>query len=89
MIYGGVSQRNQEKALNQGVDVLIATPWKITRSYGSRARSTLDKVKFFVLDEADRMLDMGFVHDVRRIMITVPKLRQTMLFSATIPNERF
>lgn len=86
VIYGGVSQRNQEKALNQGVDVLIATPGRLLDLMG-QGLVHLDKVKFFVLDEADRMLDMGFVHDVRRIMITVPKLRQTMLFSATIPNE--
>jgi len=86
VIYGGVSQRNQEKALNQGVDVLIATPGRLLDLMG-QGIIHLDMVKFFVLDEADRMLDMGFVHDVRRIMVTVPKIRQTMLFSATIPNE--
>jgi ATP-dependent RNA helicase RhlE len=86
VIYGGVSQRNQEHALNRGVDVLIATPGRLLDLMNQRI-VRLDHIKFFVLDEADRMLDMGFIHDVRRIVTTVSKERQTMLFSATIPNE--
>jgi ATP-dependent RNA helicase RhlE len=86
VVYGGVSQRNQETALNKGVDVLIATPGRLLDLMGQRLVN-LEHVKFFVLDEADRMLDMGFIHDVKRIVMSVPKTRQTMLFSATIPNE--
>lgn len=86
VIYGGVSQRNQEHALNRGVDVLIATPGRLLDLMNQRIVK-LDHVKYFVLDEADRMLDMGFIHDVRRIVLSVSKERQTMLFSATIPNE--
>ena len=86
VVYGGVSQRNQETALNKGVDVLIATPGRLLDLMGQHLVN-LDHVKFFVLDEADRMLDMGFIYDVKRIVMSVPKARQTMLFSATIPNE--
>jgi ATP-dependent RNA helicase RhlE len=86
VVYGGVSQRNQETALNKGVDVLIATPGRLLDLMGQHLVN-LDHVKFFVLDEADRMLDMGFIYDVKRIVMSVPKTRQTMLFSATIPNE--
>ena len=86
VVYGGVSQRNQETALKKGVDVLIATPGRLLDLMGQQLIH-LDHVKFLVLDEADRMLDMGFIHDVRRIVSCVPTQRQTMLFSATIPNE--
>ncbi|TNF08816.1 MAG: DEAD/DEAH box helicase, partial [Bacillota bacterium] len=86
VIYGGVSQRNQETALNKGVDVLIATPGRLLDLMDQRLVN-LDSVKYFVLDEADRMLDMGFIYDVKRIVYAVPKERQTMLFSATIPQE--
>lgn len=86
VIYGGVSQRNQETALNKGVDVLIATPGRLI-DLMNQGLVHLDQVEFFVLDEADRMLDMGFIHDVKRITSKIPTKRQTMLFSATIPNE--
>lgn len=85
-IYGGVSQRNQEIALRKGVDILVATPGRLLDLLNQRL-IRLDEVKYFVLDEADRMLDMGFIHDVRKIAALVPKDRQTMLFSATIPKE--
>jgi ATP-dependent RNA helicase RhlE len=86
VIYGGVSQKNQEIALKKGVDVLIATPGRLL-DLMNQGLVHLDYVKFFVLDEADRMLDMGFIHDVKRIVTSIPKIRQTMLFSATIPKE--
>jgi len=86
VIYGGVSQRNQETALNKGVDILIATPGRLI-DLMNQGLVHLEKVEFFVLDEADRMLDMGFIHDVKRITDKIPRKRQTMLFSATIPNE--
>ena len=86
VVYGGVSQRGQEKALNRGVDVLIATPGRLLDLLGQKLID-LSKVAYFVLDEADRMLDMGFVHDVRRVVVSIPKTRQTALFSATIPKE--
>jgi ATP-dependent RNA helicase RhlE len=86
VIYGGVSQRNQEIALKKGLDVLIATPGRLI-DLMNQGLLTLSDVKFLVLDEADRMLDMGFIHDVKRIVKLVPEERQTMLFSATLPKE--
>ena len=86
VVYGGVSQKHQETALHRGFDVLIATPGRLIDLMNQRLVN-LNSVKYFVLDEADRMLDMGFIHDVRRIMVSMPTKRQTMLFSATIPNE--
>ncbi|MHB1845353.1 MAG: DEAD/DEAH box helicase [Deltaproteobacteria bacterium] len=84
VIYGGVGQRPQEDALRRGVDLLIATPGRLIDLMG-QGFARLGSVEIFVLDEADRMLDMGFVHDVRRIVASVPRVRQTLLFSATIP----
>ncbi|MBM7453206.1 ATP-dependent RNA helicase RhlE [Acholeplasma morum] len=86
VIYGGVSQKNQEKALNRGVEVLIATPGRLL-DLMDQGLITLQHVKYFVLDEADRMLDMGFIRDVRKIVTYIPKTRQTALFSATMPKE--
>lgn len=86
VIYGGVSQRPQEVAIHKGMDVLVATPGRLL-DLMNQGLIKLDGIKYFVLDEADRMLDMGFIHDVRKIVSVVPKERQTMLFSATIPNE--
>ncbi|RJP57562.1 MAG: DEAD/DEAH box helicase [Ignavibacteriales bacterium] len=86
VIYGGVSQKNQEVALKKGLDVLIATPGRLLDLMNQKL-VFLDTIEYFVLDEADRMLDMGFINDVRKIVSTIPKERQTMLFSATIPNE--
>jgi ATP-dependent RNA helicase RhlE len=83
VIYGGVSQHRQEIALRAGPDLVVATPGRLLDLMQQRL-VRLDGVTHFVLDEADRMLDMGFVHDVRRIVATLPPVRQTLFFSATI-----
>jgi ATP-dependent RNA helicase RhlE len=83
VIYGGVSQRGQELALRAGPDIVVATPGRLLDLMQQRLIA-LDAVTHLVLDEADRMLDMGFVQDVRRICATLPARRQTLLFSATI-----
>ena len=84
VIYGGVSQYRQEIALRDAPDILVATPGRLLDLMQQRL-VRLDGVTHFVLDEADRMLDMGFVHDVRRVTAALPARRQTLLFSATIP----
>jgi ATP-dependent RNA helicase RhlE len=86
VLMGGVSQRKQEEALARGCDVLVACPGRLLDLMGQKLVS-LETLEVFVLDEADRMLDMGFVHDVKRIARHVPKDRQTLLFSATMPPE--
>jgi ATP-dependent RNA helicase RhlE len=86
VIFGGVSQKPQTNTLRAGVDILIATPGRLLDLIGQKYIN-LSQVKYFVLDEADRMLDMGLVHDVKRIITQLPKVRQTMMFSATMPNE--
>ena len=86
VIFGGVSQVPQVETIERGVDILIATPGRLWDLMGQKIVK-LDKVEFFVLDEADRMLDMGFFPDVKRIVKFLPKKRQTLLFSATIPAE--
>ncbi|WP_346694439.1 DEAD/DEAH box helicase [uncultured Alistipes sp.] len=86
VIFGGVSQRPQVEELARGVDLLIATPGRLLDLIGQGFIS-LDAVRHFVLDEADRMLDMGFIHDIRRILPLLPARRQTLLFSATMPPE--
>jgi ATP-dependent RNA helicase RhlE len=86
VVFGGVNQARQVRALERGVDVLVATPGRLLDLMDQRLVSLLD-LTVFVLDEADRMLDMGFVHDVRRIAAAVPKRRQTLLFSATMPES--
>ena len=86
VIYGGVGQNPQVKAMQAGVDVLVATPGRLWDLMG-QGHVKLDRLEAFVLDEADRMLDMGFIHDVRRIVAKLPARRQTMLFSATMPTE--
>jgi ATP-dependent RNA helicase RhlE len=86
VIYGGISQRPQVVALNMGVDILIATPGRLLDLMNQRFVK-LGNVKFFVLDEADHMLDMGFINDVKKIIAEIPAQRQTMLFSATMPAE--
>ncbi len=86
VIFGGVSQKSQTDALRSGVDVLIATPGRLLDLMDQRYVK-LDHIKFFVLDEADRMLDMGFIHDVKKIIARLPQKRQTLFFSATMPNE--
>jgi ATP-dependent RNA helicase RhlE len=86
VIYGGVSQRPQTDALKAGVDILIATPGRLLDLMHQRFVD-LRHVHLFVLDEADRMLDMGFIHDVKKIVAKLPVKRQTMMFSATMPPE--
>lgn len=86
VIFGGVSQFNQVNALRRGVDILVATPGRLLDLLNQRHLSLQD-IQFFVLDEADRMLDMGFVHDVKRIIARLPAQRQTLFFSATMPPE--
>ena len=86
VIFGGVSQFNQVNALRRGVDILVATPGRLLDLLNQRHIS-LNEIKFFVLDEADRMLDMGFVHDVKRIIGKLPVQKQTLFFSATMPGE--
>jgi len=85
VIFGGVNQSRQIKVLNQGVDILIATPGRLLDLIKQKKLS-LSTVSFLVLDEADRMLDMGFIKDVRKIISMIPKERQTMFFSATMPK---
>jgi ATP-dependent RNA helicase RhlE len=85
-IIGGVSQNPQIKCLAKGLDVLVATPGRLLDLAGQR-HIDLSEVSVLVLDEADRLLDMGFVRDVRRIVAQTPKTRQSLLFSATMPNE--
>ena len=84
-VFGGVKPRKQEQALHAGVDIVVATPGRLLDlMQGGHARFA--DLEFLVLDEADRMLDMGFLPDVRRILARLPKQRQTMLFSATLPR---
>ena len=85
VIYGGVPQSKQVRILNQGVDILVATPGRLLDLVQQR-KMTLSNVSYLVLDEADRMLDMGFVKDVKKIVAMVKKERQTMFFSATMPK---
>ena len=86
VIFGGVSQKSQTDAIKAGVDILIATPGRLLDLMQQRYIS-LQHINLFVLDEADRMLDMGLGHDVKRIISKLPRARQTMLFSATMPPE--
>src|SRR5882757_6570337 len=86
VIFGGVSQLNQTNILRRGVDILVATPGRLLDLI-SQGFIDLKYLKIFVLDEADRMLDMGFIHDVKRIITKLPVKRQTLFFSATMPPE--
>jgi ATP-dependent RNA helicase RhlE len=86
VIFGGVSQMNQTNSLKRGVDILIATPGRLL-DLMTQGYIKLDKLQTFVLDEADRMLDMGFIHDVKRVIAKLPAKRQTLFFSATMPPE--
>lgn len=86
VIFGGVNQRPQVNALRNGVDIIVATPGRLTDLMQQRLVD-LTAISFAVLDEADRMLDMGFIEPIRRIMKAIPTKRQTMLFSATMPQE--
>jgi ATP-dependent RNA helicase RhlE len=86
VIYGGVSQHGQTIALKNGIDILIATPGRLLDLIGQQFVN-LQNIQFFVLDEADRMLDMGFIHDVKKIIQKLPAKRQSLFFSATMPPE--
>ncbi|MEO6812865.1 MAG: DEAD/DEAH box helicase [Ginsengibacter sp.] len=86
VIFGGVSQFHQTNELRRGVDILIATPGRLLDLMSQRFVN-IQHIKTFVLDEADRMLDMGFIHDVKKIIARLPEKRQTLFFSATMPPE--
>lgn len=86
VIFGGVNQSSQVRKIKAGVDVLIATPGRLL-DLSNQKHVDLKNVKYFVLDEADRMLDMGMIHDVKKIISRLPKERQNLLFSATMPKE--
>jgi ATP-dependent RNA helicase RhlE len=86
VVFGGVNQNPQTKALQTGVDILIATPGRLL-DLMTQGFISLKDIEIFVLDEADRMLDMGFIHDVRRIIAALPQKRQSLFFSATMPPE--
>ncbi|HEY9036801.1 MAG TPA: DEAD/DEAH box helicase [Pseudomonadales bacterium] len=86
VVFGGVNINPQKDALHKGVDILVATPGRLLDLHGQRCVD-LSKVQIFVLDEADRMLDMGFIHDVRKVLKLLPKQKQSLLFSATFSTE--
>ncbi len=86
VIFGGVTQGSQTDALRRGVDVLVATPGRLLDLI-DQGFIRLKNIKYFVLDEADRMLDMGFIHDIRKIIAKLPTNRQSLFFSATMPNN--
>jgi len=86
VIFGGVSQKPQVEALERGIDILVATPGRLLDLINQKYID-LHQVKYFVLDEADFMLDMGFIRDVKKIIALLPVKKQSMLFSATMPNE--
>ena len=85
VIFGGVNQFSQVNELRQGVDILVATPGRLLDLMNQRILS-ISQIEIFVLDEADRMLDMGFIHDVKRVLKVIPERRQTLFFSATMPK---
>ena len=86
VIFGGVGQKPQTDELKRGVQILVATPGRL-QDLVNQGFINLKALEFFVLDEADRMLDMGFIHDIRRILKLLPAKRQTLFFSATMPPE--
>ena len=86
VIFGGVGQTPQERALRAGLDILVATPGRLL-DLAQQRLIRLSHLEIFVLDEADRMLDMGFIHDVRRVIALLPARKQTLFFSATMPPE--
>jgi ATP-dependent RNA helicase RhlE len=86
VVFGGVNQNPQTKALRNGVDILVATPGRLL-DLMNQGFISLKDVEIFVLDEADRMLDMGFIHDVRKLIAALPQKRQSLFFSATMPPE--
>ena len=86
VIFGGVGQQPQVEQIRKGLDILVATPGRLLDLHG-QGLLDLSHIEIFVLDEADRMLDMGFIHDVRRVLKLLPKKKQTLFFSATMPPE--
>ncbi len=86
VIFGGVGQSAQEDALSRGPEIVVATPGRLL-DLASQRRIDLQDVEIFILDEADRMLDMGFIHDVRKVIAMLPVRRQTLFFSATMPKD--
>ena len=86
VIYGGVSQVNQEKELRKGVDVVVSTPGRLLDLL-NQGIVTLRHLEVLVLDEADRMLDMGFIHDIKKLLKVIPPVRQNIFFSATMPDD--
>ncbi|WP_340104643.1 DEAD/DEAH box helicase [Rhodohalobacter sp. 8-1] len=86
VVYGGVNQKRQVKQLKRGVDILTATPGRLL-DLMNQGFISLANIEIFVLDEADRMLDMGFIHDIKKMLRVLPKKRQTLFFSATMPQE--
>ncbi|NLA87596.1 MAG: DEAD/DEAH box helicase [Clostridiales bacterium] len=86
VIFGGVKQAGQVEQIKAGVDIIVATPGRLNDLIG-QGFIKLDKIEIFVLDEADRMLDMGFINDIKRILRRIPQARQTLLFSATMPPD--
>ena len=86
VIFGGVSQFSQTQQLKRGVDILIATPGRLL-DLMNQGFIRLNSIQIFVLDEADRMLDMGFIHDVKKVVAKLPVKKQTLFFSATMPGE--
>ncbi len=86
VIFGGVGQQPQVDQLRRGVDILVATPGRLNDLIG-QGFIELNRLEIFVLDEADRMLDMGFIHDVKKVISHLPRVRQTLFFSATMPPE--
>ena len=87
VIFGGVGQGLQIKALSRGVDILVATPGRLLDLWNQK-RLSLNDIEFFVLDEADRMLDMGFIHDIKEIISHLPRERQSLFFSAKYARKR-
>ncbi len=86
VVFGGVSANPQMMALRRGLDVLVATPGRLLDLYDQNAVK-FSQVEMLVLDEADRMLDMGFIRDIRKILALLPKRRQTLMFSATFSDD--
>lgn len=86
VIFGGVKQHAQVNTLKNGVDILVATPGRLL-DLMNQGFIKLNQIEFFVLDEADRMLDMGFIHDVKKVIAKLPQKRQSLFFSATMPDE--
>ncbi len=86
VIFGGVSQHSQVNAIRNGVDIIVATPGRLL-DLMQQGHISLSHIKYFVLDEADRMLDMGFIHDVKKVIVKLPAKRQSLFFSATMPAE--